>query len=337
MGNAAKDYNVIWQPQPGKDGQEGPQSKFLACDVFEALVGGAAGGGKSDVLLVDSLRQAHIDTYRAILFRRETTQLGRLIDRSEEIIPRAFPGANYVGGTMGGAIWKFPSGARLTLTHMKEEKDKLKHDGQEYQWIGWDELTHFLLSQYIYLYSRARTSDPRLKCYIRSSAMPWGIGVPWVKARFIDNGPYKIVTDKESGLKRVFIPATLDDNKILMGNDPMYEQRLKLMGPKLFKALRKGDWSVIEGAVFEELDKEVHGCKPHLPPPGSLIWRALDWGYAKPFSVGWYYINCDKQIVRFKEWYGQKVGEKPNMGIRMGSRDVAKQILAIEGAVGMLT
>lgn len=310
--------NIIWQPQ------KGPQTDFIATPVFEALIGGAAGGGKSEGLLGDSLRQVHKPRYRAIIFRRKTKNLQHLIDRSQEIIPKAFPGADWKDSIK---TWAFPSGAKLLLWHMEEEKHKFDHDGLQYQFIGFDELTHFTETQYLYMHSRCRSSDPDIDCYVRASGMPQGRGVAWVKVRFIDNGPYNVFKDPETGLERVFIPARLEDNPALMKNDPLYEQRLKLMGPKLYRALRHGDWTVVEGAAFEELDPQVHKVNPHEPPMGVPVWRSLDWGYAKPFSVGWYYTNSDKQTVRFKEWYGCS---GPDKGIRMGPREVAKGIKEID-------
>jgi len=295
---------------------------FCSSPIFEVLFGGSAGGGKSDALLGESLRQVDHPQYRAIIFRRKIKQLRNLIDRSLDIFYKAFPAAKWKESEK---TWVMPSGARIMLWHMEEEKNKYDHDGQQYHYIGWDELTHFTQTQYTYLMSRARTANPDLRCYIRASAMPMGAGITWVKNRFIDNGPYNVVKD-EGGLERVFIPSKLDDNKKLIENDPQYENRLKLLGPKLFRALRKGDWDVIEGAYFEELDKDVHAPKPHIPAAGTPVWTCLDWGYAKPFSVGWYYENSDKQIVRFAEWYGMKNNE-PDTGLRMGAREVARGII----------
>ena len=79
---------------------------------------------------------------------------------------------------------------------------------------------------------------------------------------------------------------------------------------------------------LEELNKEDHGKQPHEPPPGTPVYRCLDWGYAKPFSIGWYYLDNDKNLIRFKEWYGY--GGEPDKGLRMESRDVAKKVLEID-------
>ena len=316
------DVPIGWTPQ------EGPQDLFCRSGEFEVFYGGSAGGGKSDALLAEGARDAWHESYRGIIFRRKTPQLKKLIDRSNELFPGMFPGCSFKESRRFGLHWQFLSGARLYFAHLENEKDKFNHDGQEYQYIGFDEVQHFTLSQYKYMYSRARSSHKDLKPRIRSSGMPIGPGIGWVKDRFIGNGAFEVVVDEESGLTRKFVPANLDDNQILMRSDPQYERALRLMGKKLYHALRYGDWDSIEGASFEELNKIDHQMKPHEPPPGTPVYRCLDWGYAKPFSIGWYYLNGDGHLIRFKEWYAW--GGEPDKGLRKESRDVARKILEID-------
>ena len=70
--------NCVWSPQPR-------QRLFQSRPEYEALYGGAAGGGKSDALLAEALRQVHIPHYRGLILRKTYPQLSELIDRSRAI------------------------------------------------------------------------------------------------------------------------------------------------------------------------------------------------------------------------------------------------------------
>ena len=80
--------NVIWTPQE-------KQALFQSRPEYEALYGGAAGGGKSDALLTEALRQVGIPHYRALILRKTYPQLSELVDRSRELYSQAFSKAKY--------------------------------------------------------------------------------------------------------------------------------------------------------------------------------------------------------------------------------------------------
>ena len=74
---------------------------------------------------------------------------------------------------------------------MQHSKDKTNYQGKRYDFVGFDELTHFTWEEYSYMFSRNRPSrapgaTESTVCYIRSTTNPGGIGHGWVKQRFID-------------------------------------------------------------------------------------------------------------------------------------------------------
>ena len=136
------------------------QQVFLTLSCREAMYGGAAGGGKSDAVLMSALQYVDVPGYSALILRRTWPDLnapGAILDRA-----RTWLKPTDAVEKDGGRMWIFPSGAKLQFGYMGRDADKYKYQSAEYQFIGWDELTHFEESSYTYMFSRLRR--PRLTC-----------------------------------------------------------------------------------------------------------------------------------------------------------------------------
>ncbi len=331
--------NIIWTPQPR-------QKLFMQRPEHEALYGGAAGGGKSDCAIAEALRQVHIPHYRGLILRKTYPQLSEMVDRSREIYLPAFPDAKYNDQKHS---WSFPSGAKIYFGAMQHTKDRTNYQGKRYDFIDFDELTHFTWDEYSYLFSRNRPNGPGTRCYIRAQANPGGIGHGWVKERFITPAPpmtpihedVKIIfPDGKSETRRqsrVFVPSSIFDNKILMENDPEYITRLASLPENEKRALLYGDWDSFSGQVFTEwrnnpdgysTRKNTHVIPPFKIPHSWKIYRGFDFGYSRPFSVGWYAVDHDGRLYRIRELYG--CTGTPNEGVRWEPGEIAKNIKSIE-------
>lgn len=285
-------------------------------------------------LLGEATRQIGNKNYKAIIFRKSYPELQELIDRSHQMYPA-------LGGKWKASEhrWEFPSGATIRMAFMDSETDKYKYQGHEYQFIGFDEVTHFTESQYTYMIGMCRSSDPSIRCYIRLTSNPGGIGHTWVKQRFIDIGPpnktYSVetrhpLTGEPLYLTRAFVPAKVYDNPSLLQADPMYVARLQAMSEKDVKALLEGDWNVFEGQVFGEWDASIHVAdEPYLSDDWPR-YRCMDWGYSRPFAIYWFAVDYDGKIIVYREFYGCKEG-KANVGIEMDPIQVGKVMAEVEG------
>lgn len=327
---------VAWVPQPR-------QAEFMRRFEDEVLFGGAAGGGKSDALVTEALRQIGKPWYKGLILRKTYPQLMELIDKSYRLYPQIDPRARY---NEAKHIWTFSSGSKIIFGSLQSPKDKYKYQGIAYDFIGFDELTHFNFEEYEYLISRNRPNGPGMLCYMRATANPGGIGHGWVKDRFVTISPpmtttwHEVEVENPDGTRtkhrrsRIFVPSLIQDNPALMKNDPSYVARLASMSEAEKKALLYGDWNSYAGQVFSEWrdlpdhyeDRiGTHVINPFEIPKHWRIYRSFDWGYSKPFSCGWWAVDPDGVAYRIKEYYGCKK-DRPDTGLEMPPTEVFSEI-----------
>lgn len=334
---AGPNYVVAWRPQPG------PQTFLLQCPYDEIFYGGARGGGKTSGLLGHWAKHAqHGGRHaRGILFRRTYPELEEVLAQALELYPKL--GAFY---SVQRRCWSFPNGAQLKLRHLQRDLDHVKYQGHQYTWMGWEEITNFPSPVPIDSLKACLRSAHGVRCQWLATGNPGGAGHNWVKARFIDPmSPLRPFRDPLSGAVRVFIPARLADNQILLQKDPGYVDRLKASGPPwLVKAWLDGLWDIVAGGMVDDLwTSAVHVLEPFPIPAGWLIDRAFDWGSSKPFSLGWWAesdggrapngrVYPKGTLFRIAEWYGWS--GKPNEGLRMLAVDIARKGREMEQRAG---
>ena len=314
---------MAFQPNPG------PQTEFLAASEFQVLYGGAAGGGKSYAMLVDPLRDVHNPNFRGLLVRRTTEELRDLIIESKKLYPTIFKGAVW---KERDKTWEFPSGASLWFSYLDRDDDVMRYQGQQFTWVGFDELTQWPSPHaWNYLSSRMRSTDPTLTPVMRASTNPGGPGAWWVKKMFIDPAPPGKAfwaTDMESGevllddmeeiedgvpnpdfgkplFRRRFIPAKLKDNPYLT-RDGSYRRTLLAMPEHQRRQLLDGDWDAAEGVAFPEWRAALHTVEPYDIPASWKKFRACDYGYGSYSAVLWFAIHPSGQLVVYREMYVSK-------------------------------
>lgn len=285
----------------------------------------------SDALLGDFARGlGQGSMWRGVYFRRFFPDMDDIIHRSMEIFGPVFGEKCY---SASRHQWNFPGGEVLMFRAIEKDIDTYKFQGQQFSWVGFDELTQWASPfPYTYLFTRLRSAKGA-KVRMRAASNPGGPGHGWVKARFIDQVPpgvgNKVLTKSGDSYWRVFIPARLSDNKILTKNDPGYADRIyELTDPVLARALAEGDWNMIADAALPEWDPAIHVIDPAPIPTDKPIWRSMDWGFIKPYACGWLFPDNDGNVILANELYGWS--GQPNVGTQEPPGEVRKKIESFE-------
>lgn len=280
------------------------QAAFLGIQHREALYGGAAGGGKSDALLMDAVQYVDDPGYRALMLRRTYADLslpGALMDRAKS-------------WWMSIAHWdektktfRWPSGATITFGYLETEVDKYRYQGAEFQRIYFDELTQFSETQYTYLFSRLRRrAGVTTPLAMRAASNPGGQGHTWVRDRFVSeeaaeklrSGEYE--SHYEQG-GRAFVPSKLHDNPHL--DIAEYEQSLEGLDPVTKAQLKEGDWTATAAGMFRR------------------EWlKFIDADVADAMIAGKRFV----QVVRYWDKAGTAEGGDWSAGVLMGLSDEGK-------------
>ena len=241
-------------------------------------------------------------------------ELRDLIAKSQQLYPKAFPGAKY---REQEKEWRFPSGARIEFGYCENDMDMTRYLGQSFSWIGVDELPLFPDPKiYNFLRSSLRSPDPALPTYFRSTGNPGCIGSNWVKEMFISPAPantrFEVNTVAEtpngtikSSFTRRFIPSTVFDNPYLTYDDS-YVSVLASLPEMQKRQFLYGDWDAFDSAAFSEFRREVHVVEPFEVPDNWVRFRAADWGFNAPAACLWFAVDPDGVLFVYRELYTSK-------------------------------
>lgn len=283
------------------------QELFHLSQAEEVLYGGAAGGGKSYAIIWDAVFKAlQYEGARITIFRRKFPELEKsiILDFLEYV-----PSSWYEYNKKGHRATFYKTGAFIEFNHCQLETDVHNYQSAQYDFMYFDELTHF--TEYIYTYLQSRCRSPKgYPAQVKCASNPGNIGHHWVKARFIDGSePNQIQEHKEElpdgkihEFTTEFIPARVFDNAYIMEKDPKYISRLqKIPNESERKALLDGDWDSFEGQYFKEWNYDEHVCKPFPIPSEWQHIRTIDWGYTNPSVCLWIAFSPTKQAFVYRE------------------------------------
>lgn len=288
------------------------QERFLSVPltVKEAFYAGAVNAGKSDVLIMYPIVHGWHEhpQFKGVFARRTNSEL------ELEVLPRAIEYLRHHGGVWkeGKGRFEFPSGALYFFRHLEHEKNVHDFDSMQPNYFAFDELTSFTEWQYLYItIERVRRNlkvKNELPAIVRSASNPGNIGHAWVYKRFIKPNPLGgTILKGKGGIKRIYIPATIDDNPYA---DPVYKAELDALPEAERKAKKLGDWTAFEGTVFNEFRKIHHPGEPEnalhkinefdVPSYWPKI-CAIDWGFRAMTYVCYGAISPKGRLYCYRE------------------------------------
>ncbi len=295
------------------------------------LYGGAMGGGKSYLLRWYCFRYL-LQVYTTYKLKYVQAMLAcedypALKDRQIVKIEKEFPpwmGKLYTDHRAYGRCFilapRFGSG----VICLRNLDDASKYASSEFALIAVDELTKNLLPVFNDLRTRNRWSGlTEDDCKFLAGTNPGSVGHGWVKNLWINKSYppefYPPLSPVDYRPKFKFIKSLADDNPSL---DASYWSMLSTLPISQRKAFRDGDWNTFIGQMFQEWDPNQHVIRPMPVPENAPIYVTYDWGFGKPFSMGWWWVDGDGRIYRFHERYGW--ANIADTGMRLSDDEVAE-------------
>lgn len=336
------------------------QGLALLSEATEIGYGGAAGGGKSHLGRVSAIFFSYnVPGLQTYLFRRESNELVK--NHMEG--PTGFPVMlapwvrtgfvrivkNEIRFFNGPQVnGKSTVGSKIFLCHCQHEKDVFKWLGPEMHYLIIEQAEQF--TEFMLQMLRGRNRIPEalsipeqykhLFPRVLYTFNPGGVGHLFFKDKFVKARPDMAIqqmSDEEGGKKRQFIRARLDDNPSV--NPVEYRKTLRGLPPKMAKALEEGDFDVVIGAYFPEIDRRKHLIRPFRIPDYWTRIVGMDWGACgdgDPFSIGWCAVSDGSiplyprgSLIFYRRWNGKGLQ-------KVTASQIAKGILERERSDGRI-
>ena len=321
------------------------QYAFLSSDKKHVGFGGARGGGKSwSVRTKAKILAATYPGIKLLIVRRTFPEL---VNNHINTLQEELNGIAKYNKTE--KVFTFPNGSTIKFGYCNNDKDLLQYQGAEFDVIFLDEATQLqeMWIKKITACVRGVNDFPKRIYY---TCNPGGASHGYFKRLFIDHS----YEDGEDPDEYAFIQALVTDNKALMASQPDYIKQLEALPPKLKEAWLHGRWDIFEGQFFEDFrtTPDIEKCAAagitpeeavrqhrftHVIEPFDLnagdrrgwnIMRSYDFGYHKPFSLGYWAVDYDGVLYRIMEMYG--CTQTPDEGVKWSPDEQFRKISEFE-------
>lgn len=361
-GNVVDGYRVVWKPLPGM------QELALTCPANELLLEGTRGPGKSEIQLADFRKcvgQGYGSHWRGVIFDRAYKNLDDLVIKSKRFFYALNDGAEWKASTKEYK-WVWPTGEELLFRQLRTKDDYHNFHGQEYPFIGWNELTKYPDdSLYEDMLSCNRSSFipppgsgiPDIPLRVISTTNPLGSGHNWVKSKFIDPAEpgqlqvfwkevFNPKTQKREMIKRTVcrLFCSYKENIYLTPEYIVFLESIKDENKR--RAWLYGDWDITSGGALDDVWSSANVVPRFAIPSNWTVDRSFDWGSTHPFSVGWWaeangeevtlpsgerWAPAKGSLFRIYELYGaENLDNGVNRGIMAAPERIAREINDIE-------
>lgn len=329
---------VIERPSPKQD-------LFLKAKAKNVGFGGARGGGKSWSVQTKASLMAVVYAGIKQLIVRKTYQ--ELINNHINPLREKLKGIAKYNKTE--KVFEFRNGSIIKFGYCACDNDLDQYQGAEYDIIYIDEATNLQEDwlKKITACCRGVNNFPKRIYYTMN---PGGVSHSYIKRIFID----KVYEDGERAEDYEFIQSLVTDNKALLTANPDYIKQLEALPPKIREAWLYGRWDIFEGMVFGDFRTTPDPAKcaeegitqeqalaqrrwTHVIEPFDLnvgeargwrIMRSYDFGYNKPFSLGYWAVSYDGVLYRILEWYG--CTGTPDEGVKWSPDEQFRKIAEFE-------
>lgn len=321
------------------------QYRFLTDGHRHVGYGGARGGGKSWAVRTKAKILAAVYAGIKVLIVRRT--FPELLNNHINPLREELHGLAKFNKSE--KVFTFPNGSTIKFGYCNCDGDLGQYQGAEYDVIFLDEATQ-LQEEWIKKINacvRGVNNFPKRTYY---TCNPGGASHGYIKRLFIDRR-FEVAEKPED---YSFTQALVQDNRALMESQPEYVAQLETLPPKLREAWLYGKWDVYEGQFFEDFrtEPDVEKCREagitpeeareqgrwtHVIKPFDLnsgerrgwnIMRSYDFGYGKPFSLGYWAVDYDGVLYRILEIYG--CTKEPNEGVKWSPEEQFRRFREFE-------